>query len=539
MKNLLINQQLFQYQHKLHKFIFIHRNNNKIEAKKAQRNRSMMRIGISSSSAYPFLFLGLVLIFTANAVNQVNGVGRLVKREDRRQIVNTDCGAISAVDIESPSNQMYHHQLQFISLDPNSIFLPALLHADMVLYLHTGSGQLSYTDGNEMESRKVNKGDVYRLKSGSVFYIESSEQELQLLAIFSDAAQESTKQETWVGPYSGIRDLFQGFDTRLLQAAFQAPEEVMEEIVKAAEMAPIVEAHPESSATAPWKRETVLFKTLLEINRVEKDLLFLQRNKKKHKKDKDKEEEEETSFNLFKAKRQVDNCDGWSTMLTPKDLHHKSQEEGLSIGAFMLSLRPGAMAGPHWNPSAIEIAVVVQGRGMVRAVCSSGLTRRECNNTRFLVERGDVVAIPRSHPMAQMSFNNESLVLMGFSLPTGGGGASGPRFLAGKDSFLNAVDNRVLELALNVNGTTISQLLALKKAESIKKCISCAEEEEERMMEEEGEVESREERRRWPEEEEEDDDEDEGEWDEDEGEWDGTPTGKGRLIRMRAKMHNM
>ena len=51
------------------------------------------------------------------------------------------------------------------------------------------------------------------------------------------------------------------------------------------------------------------------------------------------------------------------------------------------------MMGPHWNPMATEIAVVLQGRGMVRVVCSSVSNETGCRNMRFEVEEGDLLTL--------------------------------------------------------------------------------------------------------------------------------------------------
>ncbi|KAK4368020.1 hypothetical protein RND71_011812 [Anisodus tanguticus] len=54
-----------------------------------------------------------------------------------------------------------------------------------------------------------------------------------------------------------------------------------------------------------------------------------------------------------------------------------------------------------------------------RVVCpSTGTKQQACKNMRFKVEEGDVFAVPRFHPMAQMAFNNNSFVFVGFSTTT-------------------------------------------------------------------------------------------------------------------------
>ena len=49
----------------------------------------------------------------------------------------TEYGEISATEIIDGMGALYH--LQFLTLEPNSLFLPVLLHADMVFFVNTGA----------------------------------------------------------------------------------------------------------------------------------------------------------------------------------------------------------------------------------------------------------------------------------------------------------------------------------------------------------------------------------------------------------------
>lgn len=64
------------------------------------------------------------------------GLGPLVKRGERKSVVSTENGEVSSVRVADGITGSYH--LQFITLEPNSLFLPVVLHADMVFYVHTG-----------------------------------------------------------------------------------------------------------------------------------------------------------------------------------------------------------------------------------------------------------------------------------------------------------------------------------------------------------------------------------------------------------------
>lgn len=199
------------------------------------------------------------------------------------------------------------------------------------------------------------------------------------------------------------------------------------------------------------------------------------------------------TYNVFDADPDFSNCNGWS--LTVNRKHLKSLKHS-NIGVFMVNLTKGSMMGPHWNPMATEIAIVLHGEGMIRVVCPT--TAKSCKNMRFRVQEGDVFVVHRFHPMAQMSFNNDSFVFMGFSATRR---RNYPQFLAGKSSAIQKLDKRVVAMSFNVSNTAITHLLAQQAESVILDCTSCAEEEES-IMEEEIEKEREEEEAKKREEEE-------------------------------------
>ncbi|KAI3451728.1 hypothetical protein Pfo_008393 [Paulownia fortunei] len=405
--------------------------------------------------------------------------GPLVKKEQRSTLVSTEYGEISAARVSDNINGSY--LLHFFTLEPNSLFLPVILHADMVFYVYTGSGKLSWTEEDDLKSTELRRGDVYRLEQGAVFFMQSNletemeRQKLRIHAIFANS--DNDLHEPATGPYSSIHDMVLGFNKKVLQAAFKVPKEVIDELLNGTKPPAIIHGLPKTKRTA-WEMETQFVRGLLG----SRSYNIFELNKKKKK-------ESAKLFNLFKEDKDFENCNGWSTTITRKKL---SALKGSNIGLLMVNLTTGSMMGPHWNPMATEIAVVLQGRGMVRVVCSSVSNETGCRNMRFEVEEGDTFAVPRFHPMAQMAFNNETLVFMGFSTSTK---RNHPQFLAGQASVLRTLDKDVLAISLNVTNMTLDQLLAPQDDSVILGCVSCAEEEF-RIMEEEIEKEREEARER-------------------------------------------
>ncbi|KAF8409928.1 hypothetical protein HHK36_002447 [Tetracentron sinense] len=405
----------------------------------------------TSIPLFQYLFFFFLLSFSLNATasikfNGVSNVGSLVKKEERKTVELTEFGQISAVEISDGIGGPYH--LQFITLEPNSLFLPVLLHADMVFYVHTGISLsyaclgLSWVYGDEKNQIDIRRGDIFRLGLGSVFYVrsslESTREKLRIHAIFTTANDENSYERSIrAGAYSTLSDLVLGFDKKVLQAGFGVPEEVLEVITSASRPPAIVHVASENKTDHPnWK--VGIIEALIGRG----SSYELNSKKKKTK-----------AFNILHSKPDFENCNGWSLTVNKKDLNAL---KGSNMGVFMVNLTKGSMMGPHWNPRATEIAIVTHGEGMVRVVCSSSAKETECKNTRFSVKEGDVFAVPRFHPMAQMSFNNDSLVFMGFSTMAK---KNHPQFLVGKSSVLQALDKDILAMSFNVPNTTIDQLL--------------------------------------------------------------------------------
>ncbi|KAK8710360.1 hypothetical protein V6N13_145687 [Hibiscus sabdariffa] len=424
----------------------------------------------------PFAVFALVFLLASTTFLSVQAhshtVGQLVLKHQRKLLTRTEHGEISAASITDGAKAPYH--LQFITLEPNSVFLPVVLHADMVFFVHTGILKLNASRSG------------IRLQQGSVFYVQSSleagRERLRIYAIFTNI--EDDIYEPSVGAYSSITDMVLGFDSRLLRAAFKVPEDVIEEMLGASKAPAII--HAVDNPKMFGELQARVLKAFLGSNRGGFFGSINGRNKKKMK-----------AYNVLEADPDFENCNGWSVTVDKKDLHFLKHS---NIGIFMVNLTKGSMMAPHWNPRAAEIAIVLQGQGMVQVLCSSHAKKSECRNMRYRVEEGDVFAVPRFHPMAQISFNNDSFVFMGFSTSTE---KNNPQFLAGKRSALRSLDRDILAWSFNVSKTTIDHLLQPQKESVILDCTSCAEEEE-RLMEEEIERERREEEARKKEEEEED-----------------------------------
>ncbi|XP_076897846.1 vicilin-like seed storage protein At2g18540 [Bidens hawaiensis] len=376
--------------------------------------------------------------------------GPTVRQDERWPLVSSEFGENSAVKISDGKNGCYY--LQFITLNPRSLFLPVYLHSQMVLYVNSGNGTLSWVNAekdDKLQQVNLKQGDVYGLSSNTVFYIENNvesfqyqPQNLQIYAIFPGSEVELQNDQR-AGVYTSVHDLVLGFDNQVLQQ-LSVPTEVIEELRVAEKQPLIVEGQSEMSTLMGkvgfWGIRTLLGK------------------KKK-------------AYNLFSEKHDVETCFGWSATVASKELDVLKYT---NFGVFMVNLNKGSMMGPHWNPSGVEVAIVLHGQGVIEVVCPGIAGETECKSSRLTVEEGDVFVVPRDHPIAQISFNNDSFVFMGFSLKFKD---ESSQYLWGKLSILQRLDRKVLEKSFNVRNTTLDWVLSKKSEDVIYECVLCAEEE--------------------------------------------------------------
>ncbi|KAL1566565.1 vicilin-like seed storage protein [Salvia divinorum] len=400
----------------------------------------------------------ILLVFCASVHAEgvrASGSGPVVKKEERWPVVSNEYGQISAVRVSDGINGSY--LLHFFNLEPSSLLLPLLLNADMFFYVHAGSGRLSWTEDDELKDMNIKGGDVHRLVQGSVLYIRSDEG-LKIHAIFANSNDDLREPAT--DPYSSIQDIVLGFDKTILQATFKVSEQVIDELLDGTK--PPIITHVDAFCRGDLS---------CDLNKKKKDKKEKEdKEEKEDKKEKEKEKEKKHAklFNVFEGEKTIENCNGWSTVVTEKQL---AALEGSSIGLFIVKLKAGAMMEPHWNAMDTDVVVVLEGRGVVR-VSSPSVTKGRV--LRLEVEQGDVFVVPRFNPAAQMAFNNGSFVYMGFTRMAQ---RSNAQFISGKTSVFQLLSKDVLQLSFNVKPRTLDELLAARNNTVISPCLSCAEEE--------------------------------------------------------------
>eukprot|EP01018_Ginkgo_biloba_P037371 Gb_30035 [translate_table: standard] len=366
---------------------------------------------------------------------------------ESQQIAKTEAGEIRSITVR----RHYQHlqnvnvELNFMTLEPQSLLLPLFFNTDFVFYVHTGKARVGWVRKNDLVERNVKRGDIYRIPAGSLFHIFNTDKEerLRLFGILdtSNTVTHGKSQMFFVGGGHDPPSVLSGFDERVLRTAFKVSREDMRELLSSQNSGPIVHVRDKKVHAEGWK-----------------NILLRCWNKKSN-----------APFNLLKKKPDFRNANGWSVIVGEKEYRPLKDSD---MGVFMVNLTQGSMISPHWNPRGTEIGIVTRGEGIVQIVYpngSSGAVKVEMMRVR----EGEVFVVPRFYAMTHMSFGNESAFeFVGFSTCARG---NHPRFLAGVNSVLNVLDKESLALAFGVSSEYVADLLAAQRDAVILACPFCAE----------------------------------------------------------------
>ncbi|XP_059302090.1 vicilin-like seed storage protein At2g28490 [Lycium ferocissimum] len=265
----------------------------------------------------------------------------------------------------------------FISMEPNSLFLPQYLDSDLVLFVHHGEARVGHIYKDELAERSLKHGDVYIIPAGSAFYLENTVKNQRLHIICSiDIASESmgwhafqwkelnqdyvklqvstAELTTFLTRQSSrpIVHLSGSHHTNIwTKFVAQEPHKKLTHLKRIMNFGE--EASPkEEESKCIWSLRKFMFNLL---NR--KDVVKRVNHKSP------------STYNLYNRKPDFKNNYGWSKKLDESD-YSPLQQSG--NGVYLVNLSPGSMVAPHVNPTAIEYGLVLKGTGGIQIVYPNG-----------------------------------------------------------------------------------------------------------------------------------------------------------------------
>ncbi|OMO77269.1 Cupin 1 [Corchorus olitorius] len=118
---------------------------------------------------------------------------------DSKPVMSSDAGEMRVV--QSVSSRIIEKPLHigFITMEPNTLFIPHYLDSTLILFFRTGEARVGCIFKDEMVERRLKIRDVFMIPAGSTFYILNPGEGQRLHMICSIDPSDSLQLGTFQG----------------------------------------------------------------------------------------------------------------------------------------------------------------------------------------------------------------------------------------------------------------------------------------------------------------------------------------------------
>ncbi|XP_076907149.1 vicilin-like seed storage protein At2g28490 [Bidens hawaiensis] len=380
---------------------------------------------------------------------------------DFKRVVKTNAGGMRVVRGVGEKYKESPMHIGFITMEPNSMFIPQYLDSSIIFFIETGEARIGSIYKDNLVEKDLKAGDLYRIQAGSPFYIVNTAQGQRLQIITSIDTAESIDLESFesfsLTGGANPRSVLAGFNLQTLLTALNVSTEVVGELLTSRKEGAIVFLNPDSSTSQPsmWTRflEKGKHERKTQMMRVAskeaKTLSWSLRNQLVSLFGKVKGKDDDLgSYNIYGDKEaDFRNDFGWSLQVDGDDFKELRLSD---FAVYLVNLTAGAMMAPHINPTATEYGIVLSGTGNIQVVYPNGTLAMDAQ-----VTEGDVFWIPRYFPFCQVASRSGPFVFFGF---TTSARDNRPQFLAGQGSVLQTMMSPGFAAAFGLSEDELSKI---------------------------------------------------------------------------------
>ncbi|XP_076910454.1 vicilin-like seed storage protein At2g28490 isoform X2 [Bidens hawaiensis] len=387
---------------------------------------------------------------------------------DFKRVVKTDAGGMRVVRGVGGKYKESPMHIGFITMEPNSMFIPQYLDSSIIFFIETGEARIGSIYKDNLVEKDLKAGDLYQIQAGSAFYIVNTAQGQRLQIITSIDTAESIDWESFesfsLTGGANPRSVLAGFDLQTLLTALNVSTEVVGELLTSRQEGAIVFLNPDSSTSQPsmWtrfleqgnhERKTQMMRIAnvgtKKTGKEAKKLSWSLRNQLVSVFRKVKGKDDDLgSYNIYGDKEaDFRNDFGWSLQVDGDDFKELRLSD---FAVYLVNLTAGAMMAPHINPTATEYGVVLSGTGNIQVVYPNGTLAMDAQ-----VTEGDVFWIPRYFPFCQVASRSGPFVFFGF---TTSARDNRPQFLAGQGSVLQTMMGQGFAAAFGLSEDELSRI---------------------------------------------------------------------------------
>ncbi|KAK1429121.1 hypothetical protein QVD17_11323 [Tagetes erecta] len=369
---------------------------------------------------------------------------RFILSESKR-VVATEAGGMRVVRGVGGRFKQSPMHIGFITMEPNSMFIPQYLDSSLILFLEKGEARIGSIYQDKLVEKDLQAGDLYRIQAGSPFYLVNTAQGQRLQIITSIDTAESIDDWNSFESFSlaggtNPKSVLAGFDTQTLATALNVSHDMVDEFLSSRQEGSIVFLNPDGEPRdepSMWKRFLELgtherkmqMKRLVNVEQnVDEETWSLTRLVNSLFGKNEVNDKSLDSHNIYSDKADFSNDFGWSIEVDGDDYEPLKLSD---FAVYLVNLTAGSMMAPHVNPTAAEYGIVLSGTGNIQVVYPNGTLAMDAE-----VNEGDVFWIPRYFPFCQVASRSSPFVFFGFTTSARN---NRPQFLAGQGSVMQTM----------------------------------------------------------------------------------------------------
>ncbi|XP_078436370.1 vicilin Cor a 11.0101-like [Wolffia australiana] len=380
-------------------------------------------------------------------------------RESFQHRIRSEHGSVRVLERFTQRSELLRwiekYRLGIMEANPNAFVLPHHLDADAVFYVIQGCGTLNVLrEENNRESFSIRKGDIVRIRAGSMVYLinHDDNEKLYIAKILRTVSSPGVLREYFAVGGENPQSFLRSFSSEILEAAFKTRRESLEKLFR----------HEKGA-----------------IVKASKEQIRAMRRRSSEGGSRWPFGESSSTFNLLNKRPSISSRHG---QLFDADSGDYRELEDLDIQVSFANITGGSMMAPFYNTRSAKFAIIVGGEGYFEMACPhvSGeqeegersergereereTEERESQEKRISYQKiksqlshGSAFLIPAGHPVAIVASGNENLQLVCFEIK-----AKDNRrlFIAGKDSILKQLEKEAKELSFNAPAKEVDEWL--------------------------------------------------------------------------------
>ncbi|KAJ0975487.1 hypothetical protein J5N97_017452 [Dioscorea zingiberensis] len=376
-----------------------------------------------------------------------------------KKVIKSEGGEVKVVSGYRWKGDLNPMHIGFVSMEPNTLFIPQYIDANLILFIQTGEVKVGWIHKDKLVEAKLKMGDVSVIPAGSAFYFINvgNDEKLRMICSINAAGTSGWKsyQSFFIGGGKNPTSVITGFGIKTLTTAFNVTMDELSCLTKQKQGPIIFMSNKTKEQPQSQLLSSMVKLKLKQQQQIEDEDQEIDDDDDDDDDDDNDDKEYEESYKAWSWRKRLNSIIGkqWrkgGRVHSPEPYNLYGNEPsfcndyGSSISIDRRQYSPLKLTGtsiyfcePHsrldvgtaLKPNGLrEYGIILKGTGIIQVVFPNGT-----NAMTAKVRAGDVFWVPRYFPFCQIASMDGSLEFFGYTTSEK---KNRPQFLIGASSVL-------------------------------------------------------------------------------------------------------